>query len=78
MTAVAVVAVERYPELGDDDRAERIRAEVHLIARFKRGHRTHADYACPACAAGTVSVERTADGKTAGACSRPNCISWEE
>lgn len=62
----------------DENRAARIRAEVSLITRFRRSHRAHADYPCPLCGTGMVAMERTAEGKTAAACSRPHCISLEE
>lgn len=67
----------------DAEKADRIRAEVHLLSRLNRSGGDAMDCTCPLCA-GTVSMRvtrRDAKGHVAnsrGHCSTPDCLEWNQ
>lgn len=67
----------------DTEKADRIRAEVHLLSRLNRSGADELKCVCPLCH-GTVTmrvIRRDASGcvqQSRGACTTTDCLEWNQ
>jgi hypothetical protein len=67
----------------DAEKADRIRAEFHLLHRLNRIRASDMTAVCPLCG-GTVSMhvirrdDRGRVEQSRGACSTPDCLEWNQ